>query len=185
MHDDGWVLMPRQLAALVVASAVVAGAVPRSMGDEIRPALQATEPSVRPGQATTDPRASSHRDDALTRLFTPMVAPPGIYQVSVTDAPIEQVAAAFARLPGADPRAWHVASAGLTEAFGTEGPYDRARLARLINGGRIRMARGSVSVSGETVAYSLVTPVPDPSFSTLGGGTMILTVHAERLMKRD
>ena len=109
----------------------------------------------------------------------------GIYEVAVSDALIDQVAAAFARLPGADPDAWKITSAGLTDAFGTEGPYDRARLARLINGGRIRMARGSVSLNGETVAYTLVTPVPDPSLSTLGGGTMILTVRADRLMKLD
>ena len=114
-----------------------------------------------------------------------MAAPRGIYEVAVSDALIEQVAAAFARLPGADPDAWKITSAGLTDAFGTEGPYDRARLARLINGGRIRMARGSVSLNGETVAYTLVTPVPDPSLSTLGSGTMILTVHADRLMKLD
>jgi hypothetical protein len=105
--------------------------------------------------------------------------------VSVADATIEQVAAALAGLPGADPDAWKITSAGLTDAFGTEGPYDRARLARLINGGRIRIARGSVSVGGETVAYTLVTPVPDRSLSTLGDGTMILAVHVDRLMKLD
>jgi len=35
------------------------------------------------------------------------------------------------------------------------------------------------------VAYTLVTPVPDPSLSTLGAGTMIVTVRAELLMKLD
>jgi hypothetical protein len=129
------------------------------------------------------PHLSWRDDEALTRLFTPVAAPPGIYRVSVTGAPIEQVAAAFARLPGADPDAWKITSAGLTDAFGTEGPYDRARLARLINGGRIRAARGSVSPGGETVAYTLVTPVPDRSLSTLAEGTMILAVDAERLMQ--
>jgi len=150
-----------------------------------KPEAPARQASAPPERRPPIPHLSWRDDEALTRLFTPVAAPPGIYRVAVSDAPIEQVAAAFATLAGADPDAWKITSAGLVEAFGTEGPYNRARLARLINGGRIRMARGSVSVDGEAVAYTLVTPVPDPSLSTLGAGTMIVTVRAELLMKLD
>lgn len=119
---------------------------------------------------------------ALTRLFAPPAAPRGSCEVSMTAAPIEEVVAAMRAMPGADPAGWHIRSAGLTDAFGTEGPYDRARLARLIGGGRIRMARGSVTADGETTGYTLVTPVPDPAFETLRSGTMIVAVRVQRML---
>ena len=66
-------------------------------------------------------------------------------------------------------------------AFGTEGRYDRSRLARLFVGRQVQVARGALESGGELSSYTLITPVPDRTLSTLDNDTMIIVTHVGRL----
>ena len=87
----------------------------------------------RPADAVT--RTLGRKDDSLRRLFTPATFPPGTFTVHRSDERIERLAA---RLRALDPApvagAWRVERAGVFDAFGAEGPYDKPRLARLFGG---------------------------------------------------
>ena len=114
-------------------------------------------------------------DPALTRLFTPLSVPPGTYLAYRSSETIE---ALTARLRALDPApalgAWEPSRPEANGAFGQEGAYDRARLARLFNGKRVTVVRGSLVQNGQRLAFTLVSPYPDPTLSHLVDGTMAI-----------
>lgn len=114
-------------------------------------------------------------DPALTRLFTPGSAPPGTYVIYRSGEEIGTLAARLRALDTAPARgAWEPARPEAPAAFGQEGPYDRDRLARLFNGKRVTLVRGSLVHQGHRVAYTLVSPYPDATLSRITEGTMVI-----------
>jgi hypothetical protein len=121
-------------------------------------------------------------DEALTRLFTPRAVPAGMYVVYRSARPLEAIAAdlrALDLVPA--PGAWQPTRPEAHGAFGQEGIYDRARLARLFNGKRVTLVRGSIRRGGRAVAYTLISPYPDPTFSAVLDGTMVIEFHVPPL----
>ena len=119
------------------------------------------------------------RSPALERLFTPPAVPRDLYEVYESPRSIEQLAAALrARDAAPHQGAWHVRQIGPGDAFGAEGSYDRARLAMLVGGRRISVARGSLrNADGTLTGFTLLSPYPDPTLSELRTGTMIIVFH--------
>ena len=96
-------------------------------------------------------------DPALTALFTPLHPGLGRYEVCTTDAPLEDDAEPLEAL----------------DAFGAGGAYDRARLARLYGGLRVRVARSWKRTSdGGFESITRLSPYPDSTLSRLLPGTM-------------
>jgi hypothetical protein len=117
-------------------------------------------------------------DAALTRLFTPPSAPPGTCVVYRSSEPFEVVVARLRALdPAPAPGAWEVTRPEAGGAFGQEGPYDRSRLARLFNGRRVALARGSLVVDGQRLAYTVIAPHPDATLSSVVDGTLVIEVR--------
>lgn len=115
------------------------------------------------------------QDPTLTRLFTPLAVPPGTYLVYTTSEAIETLTEQFkARDRSPSPGAWEPFRPEAHGAFGQEGSYDRARLARLFNGKRVTVVRGSVVDNGQRLAYTLVSPHPDGTLSRIVEATMIV-----------
>jgi hypothetical protein len=115
------------------------------------------------------------RDQALTRLFTPIAVPPGTYVVYTSTETIEVLTARLRERDGSPaPGAWEPTRPEAHGAFGQEGAYDRARLARLFNGKRVTVVRGSFVDSGQRLAYTLVSPYPDATLSRIVSGTMVI-----------
>ena len=120
----------------------------------------------------------------LARQFTPRHAPIGTYEVFVADEPIDRMTSRLQRLAGSDEveGAWLAAPAEIWEAFGTVGPYDRGRLARLYGGRRPSLARGPVIRSGAVVAsLTLISPHPDAELTRLEPGTMTIATDLRQL----
>ncbi len=76
--------------------------------------------------------------------------------------------------PAPAPGAWEPTRPEAHVAFGQEGSYDRARLARLFNGTRVTVVRGSFVRDGRRLAYTLVSPFPDATLSRIAEGTMVI-----------
>jgi hypothetical protein len=114
-------------------------------------------------------------DPALTRLFTPLAVPSGTYVVYTSTETIETLTSRLQALdPSPAPGAWKPSRPEAHVAFGQEGLYDRARLARLFNGTRVSVVRGSLVQDGQRLAYTLVSPFPDATLSRIMGGTMVI-----------
>ena len=114
-------------------------------------------------------------DAALTRLFTPLSVPPGTCLVYRSSETIEALSARLRALDLAPASgAWEPSRPEAHGAFGQEGVYDRARLARLFNGRRVTVVRGSLVLNGQRRAYTLVSPYPDPTLSRIVDGTMVI-----------
>ena len=114
-------------------------------------------------------------DPALTRLFTPLSVPPGTYLVYRSSEAVETMTARLRALdPAPAPGAWEPTRPEAHDAFGQEGPYDRDRLARLFNGKRVSLVRGSVVHQRQRLAYTLISPYPDPTLSRIVDGTMVI-----------
>jgi hypothetical protein len=97
------------------------------------------------------------------------------------DEPIDALARALAPGAPADPDgAWQVQRLDPGDAFGSEPPYDRARLARLYDGERPRVVRGPLLVAGERVSLTLVSPYPDARLAVLQPGTLVIVHRFER-----
>jgi hypothetical protein len=58
------------------------------------------------------------------------------------------------------------------EAFGSAGTYNRAALARLYGGTRVRVARSWTSSAGTFTAVTRLSPHPDAQLSRLLPGTL-------------
>jgi len=99
---------------------------------------------------------ASNCDPALKALFTPVRPELGRYEVCTTDAPLEGDAEAVDAL----------------DAFGTAGPYDRAKLQRLYGAVRVRVARSWTARGAEFVSTTRISPFPDPTLTHLHAGTM-------------
>ena len=65
-------------------------------------------------------------------------------------------------------------------AFGTAGPYDRAALARLYGGMRVRVARRWQQRGDQFVSETLLSPYPDATLARLNPGTMVIRWIATR-----
>jgi hypothetical protein len=113
--------------------------------------------------------ASLSCDPALTALFTPLRPERGRYEVCTTTDLLVDVAAA--------PGGAHFAPSELVDApdaFGAAGPYNRAALARLYGGTRVRIARGWAQYPDRFESVTLLSPYPNASLSRLLPGTMII-----------
>lgn len=131
--------------------------------------------AVLPVQPVTGQPVLGVPDPALTRLFTPIAAPAGEYVVYRSDRPVDAIAAELKALdPDPAPGAWQPLRPEAHDAFGQDGPYDRARLARLFRGTRVTLIRGSLTEGPRRVAYTLISPYPAPSLDTIVAGTMVI-----------
>ena len=121
------------------------------------------------------PVALGTPDATLTRLFTPRSVPSGTYVVHVSADPIEALTSRLRALdPSPSPGAWELSRPEAHNAFGQDGVYDRARLARLFTGKRVTVVRGSLVLEGRRVAYTLISPYPNASMSAIEPGTMVV-----------
>jgi hypothetical protein len=108
-------------------------------------------------------KAPSYRcDPALTALFTPPHPQLGRYEVCTTPEPLDALTAA-----GGD-----IETLEALDAFGSAGPYDRAALARLYGGRRVRVARAWTESQGRFESITRLSPYPDVSLRRLMPGTM-------------
>jgi hypothetical protein len=118
-------------------------------------------------------------DPSLKTLFTPLRAELGRYEVCTTAVSIEEALAEGK--PGALRDLIEPLEA--VEAFGTAGTYNRAALARLYGGTRVRVARRWQQRDDQFVSETLLSPYPDLTLKTLNPGTMVIRftlVHVER-----
>jgi hypothetical protein len=115
-------------------------------------------------------------DPSLTALFTPPRPELGRYEVCTTSESIEQ---ALAEGKSAEPRD-AIEPLEALDAFGTAGTYDRAALARLYRGTRVRVARRWQQRDNQFVSETLLSPYPDPTLTKLNPGTMVIRWIASR-----
>jgi len=106
--------------------------------------------------AASGGREAAACDLALTALFTPIRPHVGRYEVCTTSAPVPDDAEALEAL----------------DAFGSAGTYDRARLARLYGGTRVRVQRSWTQQNGEFVSITRLSPYPDAALTRLISGTL-------------
>ena len=123
-------------------------------------------------------------DHGLAWLFAPATAPPGAYDVFRSSRPIAKLADELRRRESAATRGRVAGPARRSgHRIRDEGRYDRARLARLFVGRQVEVARGALASGGDVSSYTLVTPVPDPTLSTLDHDTMVIVTHVGRLRR--
>jgi hypothetical protein len=109
-------------------------------------------------------------DPALTALFTPLRPILGRYEVCTTTDPLDRVAAPAPDAPQYAPSEMLEP----LEAFGEAGPYDRAAVARLYAGTRVRVARGWIERGDRFESITLLSPHPDATLTQLRPGTMMI-----------
>ena len=108
----------------------------------------------------------------LAALFTPPKPVVGQYEACVAAEPIEKVIES-----GAEDVAAHYGAVAETDwlgAFGTAGPYDQARVARLYGGRAVRVARGWRKTGDRFESITLISPYPDAALTRLNPGTLII-----------
>jgi hypothetical protein len=119
--------------------------------------------------------------------YVSLFAPPAerdSYEAWTTSRPLGAVLQALAPDPLLlrPPGAWEPRATIASDVFGTAGPYDRARLARVYGATRAQVARGPRGVDGRvTESWLLVSPYPDPSLRRLEPGTLLIVVHVPSL----
>src|SRR5262245_35954528 len=104
-------------------------------------------------------------DPTLTALFTPVRPHMGRYEVCTSPAALED--AGSEALEALD-------------AFGTAGTYDRARLARLYGGTRVRVARSWTDNGPDIVSITRLSPYPDATLTRLLAGTLEIRFTVSR-----
>ena len=109
-------------------------------------------------------------DPLLTALFTPARPELGRYEVCATSEPLEAIVAG----DGASGHPVRIEALEALDAFGAAGPYNRAALARLYGGTRVRVARRWRRRDGQFIAETLLSPYPDATLTHLAPGTMII-----------
>jgi hypothetical protein len=120
-------------------------------------------------------------DEGLRRLFTPSTFPAGTFKVHRSAQHIETLAAALTALdPSTAEGAWLVERAGVFDAFGSEGPYDKPRLALLFGGSSPSVARGTLVTVEGRLALTLIEPYPDAALASLRQGTMVIVTKLPR-----
>jgi hypothetical protein len=133
---------------------------------------------VQPSPPWTPPTHLGQLDPALTRLFTPRAVASGTYAVYRSPRSLADIAESLRaqdRTPASG--AWTAARQEVQDAFGSAGPFDRFRLAELFTGLHPLVARGSLVREGRREAYTLISPYPDATLSTLEKGTMVIVFH--------
>ena len=115
-------------------------------------------------------------DPSLTALFTPVHPERGRYEVCTTSESIEQALAEGkpAKLRDA------IEPLEALDAFGAAGTYNRATLARLYGGTRVRVARRWQQRDDQFISETLLSPYPDPTLTRLNPGTMLIRWIATR-----
>jgi hypothetical protein len=117
-------------------------------------------------------------DASLTRLFTPLAAPPGTYAVFRSEKSITELTERLrSQDPAPAPGAWEPTRPEVHDAFGRAGYYDRFKLAELFGGKRLTVVRGTLTRDGRHVAYTLISPYPDPTLSRIEPGTMTIVFN--------
>jgi hypothetical protein len=114
-------------------------------------------------------------DPLLGALFTPPRPELGRYEVCTTSAALESVAAES----GARGQEQIEALEAL-DAFGAAGPYNRAALARLYGGTRVRLVRRWQQRGNQFISETLLSPYPDATLTRLNSGTMVIRFNLER-----
>ena len=115
-------------------------------------------------------------DPLLGALFTPSRPELGRYEVCTTSAGFES-AAAGTGAPGHE--VWIEALEAL-DTFGAAGPYNRAVLARLYGGTRVRVVRRWQQRGNQFISETLLSPYPDATLTRLNSGTMVIRFTLER-----
>jgi hypothetical protein len=106
--------------------------------------------------AASAARETAACDPVLTRLFTPIRPHVGRYEVCTISTPLGEDAEVLEAL----------------DAFGSAGTYDRAKLARVYGGRRVRVQRSWTDRGGEFVSITRLSPFPDASLTRLDSGTL-------------
>jgi hypothetical protein len=109
-------------------------------------------------------------DPALTALLTPLRPSVGRYEVCTTTDPLAVV------VEDAAGRS-HYGPTELLEpfdAFGAAGSFNRAALALLYGGKRVRVARGWTEYPDRFESVTLLSPYPDATLTRLLPGTMVI-----------
>jgi hypothetical protein len=128
--------------------------------------------------AVSIPAEIGPADDRLRLAFTPATFAAGSFAVHRSAEEIGRLAARLRALDSAPaPGAWQVERAGVFDAFGGEGSYDKARLARLFGGSSPSVARGTLVTATGRRAFTLISPCPDASLSSLRPGTMVVVTR--------
>lgn len=116
-------------------------------------------------------------DADLAALFTPARPQVGHYEVCTTpitlEAVVDDLAAAGVHLAAPE-------MLNPFDAFGAAGRYNRAALARLYGGRRVRVARGWAQRGDRFESVTLLSPYPDPTLTQLRSGTMAIRLTLER-----
>jgi hypothetical protein len=108
-------------------------------------------------------------DPAFKALFTPPRPSLGRYEVCTTPDPLDRAAEG--------PGERHYGASEMLDpldAFGLAGPYNRAALARLYIGKRVRVVRGWIEHADRFESITLLSPYPDATLTRLVPGTMMI-----------
>jgi len=129
--------------------------------------------------AAPPPRGTWRPAPEYVRLFGPVGARASWYHAYVSPQGIDEVLQGlegdgrFLRPPGS----WTAAAVLPLDAFGLTGRYDRNKLTRVYGARRARVARGPVGAAERpNQTWTLVSPFPDPDFTRLQSGTLLLTL---------
>ena len=109
-------------------------------------------------------------DPVLTALFTPLHPSVGRYEVCTTTDPL----AALVEGAAGGPRYGPTELLEPFDAFGGAGAYNRAALALLYAGKRVRVARGWTEYPDRFESVTLLSPYPDATLTRLLPGTMVI-----------
>jgi hypothetical protein len=119
-----------------------------------------------------------HGASDLARMFTPLTAPTGTYEVTTTTRAIGELSATLKACdPAPSPGAWEITRPEVHDAFGEAGIYDHARLAQLFGGKRLQVVRGTLTHGAVHDAYTLISPYPDATLTEIHQGTLVIVLH--------
>jgi hypothetical protein len=132
--------------------------------------ILAALPGPKSAAYTCDP------DPVLASLVTPKRPGAGRYEVCTTRTAIDVVLVDQVRQ---GLRAGPIEALDPLDAFGTVGAYDRSKLARLFGGRRAAVVRGWSNEGEGLLSVTLVSPYPDPAFTALLPGTLVIRYVVE------
>jgi hypothetical protein len=115
-------------------------------------------------------------DPLLGALFTPPRPELGRYEVCTTSAGLESAAAET----GTRGQEVRIEALEALDAFGAAGPYNRAALARLYGGTRVRVVRRWQQRGNQFMSETLLSPYPDATLTRLNSGTMVIRFTLDR-----
>jgi len=120
-------------------------------------------------------------DPSLAALFTPAHPQLGTYTACTTAMSITEMVTGVAGVAGV-PGIVHfgkIEALEALDAFGRAGRYDRAALARLYGGTRVKVARGWAQDGGRVQSITLLSPYPDPALQQLNSGTLVIVFSTQ------